>query len=127
MKKSNFASAHGLQNLLNYSSANNISKLCFAAMKIQTFRDIVKTKNRECMSSAYPCHVYKWTNTNKLLSEDPNCTGIKTGITWAAGPCLAASMRKDNQHICVVILASCNPESRWLEIPKLVNWGVKKI
>ncbi len=31
----------------------------------------------------------KWENTNKLLSE--GWSGIKTGITPNAGPCLAAS------------------------------------
>ena len=86
----------------------------------------MKTISREVPSKMYPGHIYRWANTNKLLA-DPACTGIKTGITWAAGPCLAASMRKDNYHVCIVILSSCSPESRWFEVPKLVNWGVKKI
>ena len=127
MKKSNFASAHGMYHPNNYSSANDIAKLCYHTMKIPLFRDVVKTVDREAASITYPGHIYRWKNTNKLLGNDPSCTGIKTGITWAAGPCLAASMRRDNYHICIVILASCSPDSRWYEIPKLVNWGVKKM
>ena len=96
-------------------------------MKISFFRDVVKTVYRECGSQKYPGHIYKWSNTNHLLKREKNCTGIKTGITWAAGPCLAASMRKDGHHFCVVLLACANTESRWYEVPKLVNWGVKKI
>ena len=82
MKKSNFASAHGMYQYNNYSTANDIAKLCFHTMKISLFRDIVNTKERETPSSTYPGHIYKWKNTNKLLDQDPNCTGIKTGITW---------------------------------------------
>jgi serine-type D-Ala-D-Ala carboxypeptidase (penicillin-binding protein 5/6) len=127
MKKSNFASAHGMYHPNNYSSANDIAKLCYHTMKIPLFREVVKTVDREAASITYPGHIYRWKNTNKLLGNDPSCTGIKTGITWAAGPCLAASMRRDNYHVCIVILASCSPDSRWYEIPKLVNWGVKKM
>ena len=36
--------------------------------------------------------VLKWENTNKMLWE--GWTGIKTGITPNAGPCLAASCQK---------------------------------
>ena len=127
MKKSNFASAHGMYHPNNYSSANDIAKLCYHTMKIPLFKDVVKTVDREAASITYPGHIYRWKNTNKLLGNDSSCTGIKTGITWAAGPCLAASMRRDNYHVCIVILASCSPDSRWYEIPKLVNWGVKKM
>jgi hypothetical protein len=34
--------------------------------------------------------VLKWENTNLMLSH-PGYTGLKTGITEAAGPCLSAS------------------------------------
>ena len=127
MKKSNYASAHGMYVEGNVSTASDVAKLCHHAMKIPLFRDIVKCVYRESASSKYPGHLYKWSNTNHLLKRESNCTGIKTGITWAAGPCLAASMRKDGYHFCVVLLACANPESRWYEVPKLVNWGVKKI
>ena len=53
--------------------------------------------------------------------------GIKTGITPTAGPCLAASIQKDEFYVVVVVLSCCSMESRWYEVPKLVNWGIKKI
>ena len=73
-----------------------------------------------------PGHKYHWHNTNHLL-KDPYCTGIKTGVTPAAGPCLAASMRRDKYHCCIVILQSVSMESRWYEVPKLFNWGIRKL
>lgn len=127
MKKSNFASAHGMYVEKNVSSAADIAKLCHHTMKIQRFKEIVKVSDHELVSLEFPEHTYKWQNTNFLLKREPNCTGIKTGITWAAGPCLAASMKKDNYHICVVVLSCCSMDSRWYEVPKLVHWGVKKL
>lgn len=54
-------------------------------------------------------------------------TGLKTGITWSAGPCLAASVKKDEFHVVVVVLSCCSMDSRWYEVPKLVAWGIKKV
>jgi len=128
MKHSNFHCAHGMFHEDNYSSAHDMAKLCYHMMREPMFKEIVKTVNRECSSQKYPGHIYKWSNTNHLLQREPqSCTGIKTGITWAAGPCLAASMRRERYHCCVIILACCSTESRWYEVPKLVNWGVKKL
>ena len=127
MKKTNYASAHGMYVEQNVSTASDVAKLCHHAMKNPLFKEIVKTDYRESASSKIPGHIYKWQNTNLLLKREPNCTGIKTGITWAAGPCLAASMKQNGFHLCIVLLSCCSPESRWYEIPKLSNWGVKKL
>ena len=70
-------------------------------------------------------HTYNWENTNALLKEGYD--GIKTGITPSAGPCLAASIKKDEINILVVVLSCCSMDSRWFEVPKLVSWGTKKI
>lgn len=53
--------------------------------------------------------------------------GIKTGITPTAGPCLAASIKKDGFRVIIIVLSCCSMESRWFEVPKLVTWGLKKI
>lgn len=127
LKKSNYASAHGMYVEKNVSTAADVARLCYHAMKNSRFREIVMYKEYEVPSRAFSPHMYHWENTNFLLKREPNCTGIKTGITWAAGPCLAASMRKDDYHVCVVVLSCCSMDSRWYEVPKLVHWGVKKL
>lgn len=73
----------------------------------------------------YPGHVYKWENTNYLLKE--GFSGLKTGITPTAGPCLAATIDRDDYNVVVVVLSCCSMDSRWYEVPKLVSWGIKKI
>jgi len=127
LKKSNFASAHGMYHEFNHSCAYDMARLCHNIMKDQLFKEIVKVQHRECASQKYSGHIYRWKNTNHLLKYDPNCTGIKTGVTWAAGPCLAASVRREGSNICVIILSCASAESRWVEVPKLVNWGLAKL
>lgn len=67
MKKTNFASAHGMYVENNYSTAADMAKLCFVTMKILNFREIVRTQERETLSQCFPGHTYKWQNTNFLL------------------------------------------------------------
>lgn len=86
---SNFNVAHGMHNDNNYSTAYDIGKLCCHAMTKDIFKDVVKVQSRETPSLMIPGHVYKWENTNALLKE--GYTGLKTGITPTAGPCLAAT------------------------------------
>ena len=152
LKKTNFAVAHGMHNENNYSTALDIGKLSCVMMKDERFQEIVKTKSYEVVSilpatadpkyeanqeetkenntkkaerSAFN-HKYKWDNTNFLLKE-PGFTGLKTGITWSAGPCLAATCRREDYHVLVIVLSCCSMDSRWYEVPKLVAWGIKKV
>jgi D-alanyl-D-alanine carboxypeptidase len=57
---------------------------------------------------------YNWVNTNRLLGI-AGFTGVKTGITEAAGACLATSFEKDGNFIIVVILQSKTMDARWEE------------
>lgn len=54
-------------------------------------------------------------------------SGLKTGITPTAGPCLAASISKNDFKFIIVILNSRSMDQRWVEIPKLVHWAMSKI
>ena len=46
---------------------------------------------------------YNWVNTNRLLGID-GFTGVKTGITEAAGACLSSCFEKDGNFFIVVML-----------------------
>ena len=47
MKRSNFASAHGMYVEENVSTAADIAKLCYHTMKLSKFREVVKVADRE--------------------------------------------------------------------------------
>ena len=55
------------------------------------------------------------------------CIGCKTGITDTAGPCFAGYFEEGHSiSICVVVLNSKSMEQRWIEVPLMVQWAIKK-
>ncbi|TNV84467.1 hypothetical protein FGO68_gene13804 [Halteria grandinella] len=126
LANTNFCSAHGMHHDQNYSSANDIARLSFHCMKNPTFRQIVKTQKYTCESRMQLGYLYQWQNTNKLL-EQSGYSGLKTGITPTAGPCLAASLQRDEFKFIVVILNSKSMDQRWGEVQKLATWAMNKI
>lgn len=102
LKSTFFDSPHGMMNRFNTSSAADIGRLSSIALSNPIFAKIVKTKRYKCYShkpsnfeslstsSEFIPRLYWWENTNKLLWRG-GYSGLKTGITQSAGPCLAAS------------------------------------
>lgn len=68
---------------------------------------------------------FRYVNTNKLLDKGFN--GVKTGVTPAAGPCLASSFEKDNLHLIVILMNTKTMDSRWVETPKLTLWAINRL
>jgi len=69
--------------------------------------------------------IYNWVNTNRLLGIE-GFTGVKTGITEAAGACLASSYEKDGLFIIVVMLQCKSMDARWEEAQMLIDWAVQR-
>lgn len=91
MTKSHFAVSHGMHHDDNYSCALDIANLAKHALdKHAVLKEVVNTKTYTLQSILEPNHVYLWNNTNSLLWDESGCyTGIKTGVTPSAGPCLS--------------------------------------
>lgn len=83
----------------------------------------VKEKKREEVK--YKARSFKWENTNMMLSK-VGYTGLKTGITEAAGPCCSVTYQKDGNTFVFVLLNSNSMESRWEEVPILLNYAISK-
>lgn len=123
MHATHYDSPHGLQNTANVSTAYDICKLAAAVMQEPFLRKIVccSTWGCEPIHNAHPKPevendakqdlvastkspkkkvgdlekpTYFWENTNKLLGV-PGFVGTKTGITPAAGPCLASCYERN--------------------------------
>ena len=62
-------------------------------------------------------------NTNKLLTQNPRVTGMKTGYTNAAGRCLVSSAGVNGRHVIVVVLG-CHPSRIWTESENLIRWAL---
>jgi hypothetical protein len=99
MKNTHFDSPHGLSNKYNYSTAYDVAMLCSVCIGIPDFNRITRTKSYICKprNRTIQCHTkssmkdYRWENTNKLLSK--GFVGIKTGVTYTAGPCLVTHIK----------------------------------
>ena len=91
-----YCNPHGMSVPKNKSTAKDVVKLAFVAMKHKVFRQIVGTKtfmSYVIVESGYSYRLLRWENTNKLLGK--GFTGVKTGITPNAGPCLCAFYKKN--------------------------------
>jgi D-alanyl-D-alanine carboxypeptidase (penicillin-binding protein 5/6) len=54
-------------------------------------------------------------------------SGIKTGVTSTAGPCLITSIKNEGCDLIIVLLGCKSMEARWLETNKLANWTVSRL
>lgn len=116
-----FTNPHGLANRLNRSTAYDMAKLSFWAMKIPLFSQIVKCKHHTCdVRNQSLSRAVRWENTNKLLEH--GFYGIKTGTTQQAGPCLASYFVSRKRPYIIVLLNCKSKGERWLDSCKLVDW-----
>ena len=129
MFSSNFDSPHGLMNKYNYSTAYDLCLLTQRCMQISRFRDIVRTR----AFTAFPLNKlgsgeapYHWDNTNKLLGHVEGFIGCKTGVTDSAGPCFSGAFEGSNERLCVIVLNSKTMDTRWVEVPAMVEWALKR-
>ena len=65
----------------------------------------------------------KQPNRNKLLTSLEGTDGLKTGFTKASGWGIAATARRDDRRITVVINGTNSSRSRMNESSNLINWA----
>lgn len=68
--------------------------------------------------------VVEWENTHLLVQQKPKqYIGIKTGITEAAGPCLASCIKAKNGRCFIIIVLNCEKTSmRFKDTENLKKW-----
>ena len=94
--------------------------------------EIVNTKSYEVRSRIRQGHLYNWKNTNNMLWHQDQMgtyTGIKTGVTPSAGPCLAVCFKsRCGIYDFIIVVMNCKSrEARFVEIPKLIRWAIGRI
>lgn len=90
LQHTKFNNPTGLGDQFNKLTAEDLGRLCAAAMKVPEFAEVVSTKQYKCIAKSKDGQTREceWENTHKLLWK--GYKGIKTGITPHAGPCLAS-------------------------------------
>lgn len=117
---SHFESPHGLDSVSHYSSAYDLAIATKKAKEIDEFDKIVSTKlikDEEGIEFSR-----QFNNINKLLYQEPNCTGVKTGYTGQAGKCLVSSFKLDEAGKNEVIVVTLNCTPRWKESQRIYEY-----
>jgi D-alanyl-D-alanine carboxypeptidase len=117
------ANPHGLMNHCSFSTAQDVAAFCWVALRHPLFKRIVSTQQHCCVISNNRTGLTRtvlWRNTNRLLKRGP-FFGIKTGVTPAAGPCLAALFEQGQQAVITIILKTTSMAQRFDDTEHLVE------
>lgn len=117
LQNTHFANPHGLDADGHYISAYDLAIITAEALKNDTFKEIVSTKNIRVTGSKENEPRFL-SNKNKLLKTLDGCTGVKTGFTDNAGRCFVCSCTRDGMTLISVVL-NCGP--MFEESAKLLN------
>ena len=123
MNDTTYASASGLDDTRNLSTALDQAMLARAALTNPTFAKIVSTQ-RTVVRWAAPTIAKEWINHNKMLVTYRGTYGVKTGWTTRAGGCLAVAVRRGDRSVIAVLLHS---KGIWDDMPRLVDAAFAKL
>jgi D-alanyl-D-alanine carboxypeptidase (penicillin-binding protein 5/6) len=117
MLRTHYASAAGLDDTRNLSTALDQARLARAALGNPLFARIVSTRTRQTRWAA-PTYAKLWVNHNRMLSWTRGTYGVKTGWTSKAGGCLVIAQRRGDRSIIAVVLGS---PSIWTDMSTLLD------
>ena len=97
LTNTHFVNPSGLPDECHYTTAAELCTIACNAMKNDTFKKIVSTRN-------YTGEYRSFVNKNKMLSRMDGANGIKTGYTMSAGRCLVSSAEREGVDVVCVVL-----------------------
>lgn len=129
MKNTEYHDPAGLD-VSGYSTAYELFLAAKYAMKNQTFREIVATKDYVATNTDHTIY-HQLETSNRLIGEYqyPGAIGIKTGYMPEAGHCLVSAAVREGHTLIGVVLhtfADTAPASAD-ESRKLLDWGFSNV
>ncbi len=119
---SHFSSPSGIIDRGNYSCPLDLATLARLDLANPTVRKVVRTR-RTRLPFPIEGGVLDLFNINPFISmQAPGITGVKTGLTEAAGRCYVITQRRGARHLGVVLLDSPDPLS---QVPRLLRAGFR--
>lgn len=123
MEQTTYKNTHGLTARGHKSTAEDLTKLAYAAIQLPKFRHYIGTRQHGSTltaASGYQRNIV-WKNTNQLLGIK-GFQGVKTGTTSAAGACLVSWGNRNDQSLIVVVLGSTSGDARYVDSRNLYRW-----
>lgn len=110
----------------HYTTAQDLALIARAALTQPFIRAVAATAVYEAPSWHGP-KSREWRNGNALINQSdahyyPQATGLKTGYTTEAGPCLISSASNGNLNLIAVCLSSTK-DARWSDAISLFDFG----
>ncbi|EHQ89923.1 D-alanyl-D-alanine carboxypeptidase family protein [Desulfosporosinus youngiae] len=104
----NFTTPHGMPDLDQYTTANDLSKIAVQFLKNEELMEYVKLASahvqwKDAQGMLREADLY---NTNRLLTAYPGDRGLKTGTTTEAGQCLVSYVSRPDGDLLLVLLGS---------------------
>jgi D-alanyl-D-alanine carboxypeptidase len=103
-----FTSPSGFSDRGNHSCAADLAALARAVLREPRLAPIVGTRSAQLRFPIKGGKLYLYNNNPLLMSGYRGTTGVKTGYTDAAGPCLVATATHGHRRLGVVLLDSVN-------------------
>ena len=126
-KNTRFLNPHGLSHLANQSTAIEIGKLAGMLIKKPLTMLVAGQAKYSCeVRNKGISRKLTWCNTNFLLGQH-GVTGLKTGYTQTAGPCLCVTYNLYGYNLVITLLKSRTPEKRWAEATRLMHWAINQL
>jgi serine-type D-Ala-D-Ala carboxypeptidase (penicillin-binding protein 5/6) len=104
-----FSRPDGYRDRGNHSCAGDLAVLARAVLRVPRLARIVRRRSAVLPFPIKGGRIYLYNNNPLLRSGYRGITGLKTGYTNAAGPCLVATARRRGRRLGVVLLHSPDP------------------
>ena len=127
-----FKNAHGYHNSEHYTTAQDLAKMTRAAMKDETFRDIVAApdwkvtirRGKKTGTRDIPSRVLMVREQEKFYYKD--CTGVKTGFHKRAGYCFVGTATRGDVNLLCVTLNCPKEDEKWYDAARLFEYGFSR-
>jgi serine-type D-Ala-D-Ala carboxypeptidase (penicillin-binding protein 5/6) len=128
LKNTHFENPAGIDDPKNFSSARDLAKMAREAMKYPEFRKIIAEPEATISTQDRQIQIF---NTNLLVVPNSGydygpATGVKTGTSPQAGPCLVASAESGDESYIVAILDAAGETQRFDAARTALEYGFGK-
>jgi D-alanyl-D-alanine carboxypeptidase (penicillin-binding protein 5/6) len=128
LKNTHYENPAGIDDPKNYSSARDLATITREAMKYPEFRKIVAEPEATISTQDRQIDIV---NTNFLVVPNSGydygpATGVKTGTSPQAGPCLVASAQSGDESYIAVILDAAGDTQRFDAARTALEYGFGK-
>ena len=125
LKNTHYENPAGIDSDGNYSSASDLAKITREAMKYPEFREIIGKPEATISTQDRKIDVV---NTNLLVVPNSGydygpATGVKTGTSVRAGPCVVASAQSDDESYIAVVLDAAGDLQRFEAARTALEYG----